>query len=112
MKTYRNPPKNNWAKLCDRPEVSSRNLSSVVAEVFQDVARDGDKALKAYTKRFDGVALDSVVLPPKDIARQAKQVSPNLKRAIDQAYKNIEKFHKIQGLDAKKQTVETMPGVL
>ena len=112
MKTYKNPPKNNWVRLCDRPELSSGNLSQVVAGVFQSVARDGDQALKEYTKRFDGVVLNSIALPPKDIALQAKQVSPTLKRAIDQAYKNIEKFHKIQGLDAKKQIVETIPGVL
>jgi histidinol dehydrogenase len=112
MKLYKNPAKKSWARLCTRPEVASRDLRSIVAEVFQNVAVDGDKALKVYTKRFDGIKLSSIVLSSEEVTVLAKQTPPALRQAIDQAYRNIEKFHKAQELDVKKQSIEMMPGVL
>lgn len=112
MKVYKNPARKNWPKLCARPEVASEDLDPVVADVFQQVAADGDKALKAYTKRFDRVEIDSVLVPAAEITRQAKQIDPRLRQAVDQAYVNIQAFHKAQKLDVKRQLVETMPGVL
>lgn len=111
MRIYKNPAKARWAGLCRRPEAPAEDLRSVVAEVFRAVASDGDKALFDYTERFDKVSLDSVTVPLQEVKRSAGQVPSKLKEAIDRAYDNITKFHESQSPDAKKELVETAPGV-
>ena len=55
MKKFINPPRNNWKKLIARPIISSQEIKSVLEEIFQTVKKNGDMALKKYTKKFDQV---------------------------------------------------------
>lgn len=112
MKIYKNPRKEDWLKLCERPEISSLDLSSLVAEVFGNVRSEGDKALREYTTKFDKVSIDSVLVPPALIKEWANQTDPRLKKAIDKAYNTIRKFHEAQTLNMGKEIVETRKGVL
>jgi histidinol dehydrogenase len=69
----------------------------IVNEVLKDVKKNGDKAVKKYSKKFD---------KPLNCKTQ---VSPEIKEAFQVAAQNIEKFHKAQITTGKE--VETMPGV-
>ncbi|HEX5744325.1 MAG TPA: histidinol dehydrogenase [Candidatus Saccharimonadales bacterium] len=111
MKIYKNPARSRWGGLCARPAKPPRALDAVVAEVFDKVAAKGDEALKAYTRRFDGVSIDKVAMPAGQVERLAGRVSPDLRRAIDQAYENIRKFHQSQE-PTPRESIETFPGVL
>jgi histidinol dehydrogenase len=73
------------------------------------VRHSGDDALRDITLQFDKVSLSSIEVTTGEISQAGKTLSPELKRAIDQAARNVEKFHSAQKRDVL--SVETMPGV-
>ena len=99
------------AKLLSRPALSdSQGLSNTVADIIQQVKNQGDKALLAFTERFDGVKLESLRFNDESLSSFAGQIKPEVKWAIDQAYANIKAFHQAQY--PEDVVVETTPGVV
>ncbi len=109
MKTIKYPLKNDWSELLKRPSFNSAVLESVVKSVLIDVKQNGDAAIKKYTKQFDKVELESLLVSEEEFADAEKNVSIELKQAIQLAKSNIEKFHNAQKEDVK--VVETTDGV-
>lgn len=109
MKTYLYPEKKDWEEILRRPTQEKANLESIVNSVFNDIKTDGDKALKAYTKKFDGASLDSLFVSELELKNSASLISSKLKSAIDNAARNIKTFHKTQISNEKR--VITQPGV-
>ncbi len=66
-------------------------------------------ALFELTKKFDNVSLDNLSVTGKEIAEAVSTLDPKLKKAIQTARLNIEKFHKAQ-LQVPRP-METTPGV-
>ncbi|MBF8149532.1 histidinol dehydrogenase [Winogradskyella sp. F6397] len=110
MKQYINPPKEEWESLLTRPTKSVEVIEDTVDEVFKAVQEHGDKAIKEFTLKFDGVELESNIVSQEEIQSALQLVSEDLKIAIYLAKTNIEKFHSAQ--KTSKVEVETMPGVL
>jgi histidinol dehydrogenase len=110
MQTFINPPAAEWPALqrraasAEAPEVAAR-----VREIFAQVREHGDAALLALTRKFDGAALNSLLVSPEELASAAAHVPPELQAAIRQAKANIEAFHATQR--EAGPLVETMPGV-
>lgn len=95
--------------LLQRPIINSDDIISRVKPIMTQVREEGDEAIKSFTRKFDGVELDSIVLkPPFDLSLM--NIDPQVQTAIDQAFSNIEKFHQAQ-LDKNDLVVETFPGV-
>ena len=109
MKTYKYPNKKDWSDLVTRPELKKETLSQQVQEIIKEVKNKGDEALYNFSEKFDGVALNSLVVSEQEIIDSIKLVPEELKEAIKTAYANIERFHKNQ-LTVEKE-VETTPGV-
>ncbi|MBR9846579.1 MAG: histidinol dehydrogenase [Algicola sp.] len=109
MKTYINPNRNEWSTILKRPTQTVENIEDTVIEIFNDVQRRGDKAISKYTELFDGVKLNTTEVSAEEIEDASKQVSADLKKAIQTAKTNIETFHKAQ--KTKRITVETSKGV-
>ncbi|SDH59243.1 histidinol dehydrogenase [Winogradskyella thalassocola] len=109
MKLYNNPDKSSWLELLQRPTKSVEVIEATVDEIFKEVKEDGDKAIKKYTIKFDGVALETNLVSKAEIEQASKLVNEDLKEAIQLAKSNIEKFHSAQKTD--KVFVETMAGV-
>ena len=103
------PVKETWEVLLQRPTQSVEAIESVVNDVFLAVKQQGDNAIARYTKQFDKVELDSIVVSQKEIDDATAAVSEDLKTAIQQAKSNIEVFHNAQ--KTTKVDVETQPGV-
>jgi histidinol dehydrogenase len=85
-------------------------IEKVVAPILQQVKAQGDTALKEFTLRFDKVALPDIQVTPEEITGAGQQLSPELKKAIGVAKKNIETFHRAQLQQPQK--IETQPGVV
>jgi histidinol dehydrogenase len=99
------------AKLLSRPALEdSQALSDTVANIIEQVKQQGDKALLAFTERFDGAKLESVRFNDDSLSSFASQIKPEVKWAIDQAYANIKTFHQAQY--PEDVVVETSPGVV
>lgn len=109
MKKIQNPKRSDWKTVLERPGQSMDAIEETVNTIFREVRADGDRILKKYTEKFDGVILTNPVVSQSEIERAKRQVSGELKEAIQLAKKNIETFHKAQITD--KIEVETAEGV-
>ena len=105
----KNPARATWESLCERPALAQENLQNLVQEVFSKVKAKGDDAIISFTKKFDKVELTNLCVSNKEILDAEKEISNDLKAAIQLAAKNIEKFH-IAQLPPKIE-VETVSGV-
>ncbi len=104
-----NPPKKEWSGVLQRPVLDAQNLLSKVQEVLDAIREKGDEAVKSYTLSFDQVNLGSLQLSDEQIHQMASSLDPQVKKAIEVAKTNIEKFHQTQLQKVEK--IETMPGV-
>jgi histidinol dehydrogenase len=104
-----NPPKKEWADILQRPVFDAKNLIPMVQEVLNAIQEKGDQAVKDYTLSFDQVNLSSIQLNEDQINQIASTLDSHVKKAIEVAKINIEKFHQTQLQKVEK--IETMPGV-
>tara|TARA_B110000967_G_C18897451_1_gene571809 strand:- start:3028 stop:4311 length:1284 start_codon:yes stop_codon:yes gene_type:complete len=109
MKTIINPPKESWSQLLQRPTKTVDDIEKTVNQIFDDIQRNGDKAVEKYTQLFDGVMPENTVVSLDEIAAAVLLVSEELKQAIILAKKNITVFHNAQ--KTKKVYIETVKGV-
>ncbi|MCU0239735.1 MAG: histidinol dehydrogenase, partial [Pyrinomonadaceae bacterium] len=109
MKIIRYPKKEDWAEILQRPTIETKDLTATVAAILNDVKLNGDNALRQYTKRFDSVELDEILVLENEFETAEKQISDKLKQAINHAKSNIQKFHLSQIEEIKQ--IETTEGV-
>lgn len=103
------PNKESWFSLCERPSFEQNQLEQTVQEVIENVRQNGDKALYDYSLKFDGIELNQFLVSENELEIASKNVSIELKNAIQLAKSNIEKFHLSQGEESK--VIETSKGV-
>lgn len=82
--------------LADRAENISPEIMQAVAEVIANVRKNGDKALKEYTEKFDKVELGSFFISEEEQEKLIAKVPQELREVIDEAAENIFEFHKKQ----------------
>ena len=111
MQQFNNPQRKEWAKLCLRPNVDKSELDEIIQAVYEQVTQDGDDALLAMTKQFDGISLSNMIVDLKDARAEGSSLEVTLRSAIDLAFENIKSFHKAQFV-ADTNSTETIPGVL
>lgn len=109
MRTYKNIPRQNWTNLCQRPNLQSVSLGKIVNEIFEQVQKFGDTAVKKYSLQFDGIEPEQIQVGAEEWDEGINKVPEELKKAIQQAQTNIETFHKAQ--IKGKVSVETEIGV-
>ena len=92
-------------------EIFARNnptasVSNVVADIIATVKKDGDKALRFYAEKFDGVKLDSIEVTEEEWACALEKADEKLVEILKQAAENIRLFHEKQarsGFQIKKE---------
>jgi histidinol dehydrogenase len=68
-------------------------LEPQVRRIINDVRRNGDRALRRYAERWDGLAQNqSVQVPDEEIAAAYKNISPDLRQSLREAAINIRRF--------------------
>jgi len=92
-----------------RSAVEQEDLFTLVNQIFAEIKKDGDKAVKKYSHFFDKVDLEKLEVGEKQLKESIKNVPKDLQNAIKLAKNNIEKFHAAQ--QEKKQIIETSKGV-
>jgi phosphoribosyl-ATP pyrophosphohydrolase/phosphoribosyl-AMP cyclohydrolase/histidinol dehydrogenase len=95
-----------------RPSQKSPDaIMKIITPIIDDVKKNGDKAVLAYTHKFEkATSLTSAILRapfPKELMELPQETI----EAIDTSFENIRKFHAAQR-DEKPLQVETMPGVV
>jgi len=109
MNIIKFPNREDYAKICERPQMDTSQLSAIVEGVLKDIKENGDKAVKAYEEKFDKVSLDSLAVTEAEIAEAEQLVDKRLMDALVLARGNIARFHEAQKFNGEK--VETAPGV-
>jgi len=109
MKLVINPDQKLWAEILQRPTIDANNLLPKVQAILDLVKERGDDAVKECTLSFDQVSLSSIQLSAEQLSEYANALDSNVKKAIEVAKMNIEKFHQTQFQKVEK--METMPGV-
>ena len=109
MKKIYNPQPESWSEICKRPTQTFSDIEETVKQIFKEVQQKGDKAIAKYASFFDGVTLENIQVSPEEIEIAKKEVTAELKEAIQLAKSNIEQFHAAQKTD--KIVVETTIGV-
>lgn len=97
------------AELLRRPHARDAEVREGVQGIIDDVRERGDAALRDYSERFDGVALDDVRVDGSDIEGEFEALGEAQREAMDTARANIERFHAPQRIEP--YDVETGPGL-
>jgi histidinol dehydrogenase len=94
-----------------RGQENLEKIKEDVEKILQDVRANGDKAINAYTQKFDGIDMTNrgIEVSEEEINAAFNQVKPELVEALKKAKGNIEKFHRAQ--IREDWFIETMPGV-
>ncbi len=103
------PQPSKWPELCARPQLELDFLEGTVRNILLRVKQGGDAALKEFNRLYDGAETENLEVTLSEIQAAARIITPELKRAIQTASANIEKFHRSQLQQVTK--VETLPGV-
>ena len=62
MQKFIHPLLSDWDALMQRPTASYSELETLVAEVFNKVAKEGNTAVATYTATFDGLELKDLLV--------------------------------------------------
>ncbi len=95
--------------LVSRRLSDDESVKASVAEIIRRVREEGDRVLYEYEEKFDSSILSSLLVSEEEFEAAEKEVSPELKAAIEVAYGNVYSFHSAQL--PKGEEVETMPGI-
>lgn len=72
------------------------NVTDTVKEIIDNVRKNGDKALYAYSERFDGARLSSLEVSEAEMAEAVSLVEPKFLEILREAAENIRRFHSAQ----------------
>ena len=76
--------------------VPTVDVTGIVEDIIRTVRADGDAALYAYTEKFDGAKLSSLLVSPEEIAEAVELVEPKFIEILKTAAANIRAFHEKQ----------------
>ncbi len=75
---------------------TSFDVADVVADIIDDVRRNGDVALFEYCRKFDKAELNSLEVSEAEIEEAFEAVEPRFIEILKSAAENIKKFHQNQ----------------
>ena len=109
MKKYIYPTKNTWSYLCQRPYIDNNKVSDTVEEILNNVKQNGDSTLLNLARRLDGANIKNLKVSSSEVKLARNLISKKLKRAIQIARSNIQKYHSSQMI--KEPKIETSTGI-
>lgn len=80
------------ARTSEKSEAAELAVSGIIA----DIRQKGDRALKEYTRRFDGVIPASLQVSRDEISAALNEVDPALLTTMYRAAENIRSYHRRQ----------------
>jgi histidinol dehydrogenase len=91
-----------------RPDLGGAAPVEAVREILTEVKKRGDAALREYTERFDGVAVDKLSVDPAALDAALADCAPLLREALEEARAAILTYHRAQLRD---ETMHQREGV-
>ncbi|HPA20102.1 MAG TPA: histidinol dehydrogenase [Verrucomicrobiae bacterium] len=84
--SYRDPDYEAWRQAMGRKATPDATVAAAVAQIILRVRSEGDEALRALTRQFDGVDVDGIRLtdapprPPRQVAAALADAKANIAR--------------------------------
>jgi len=90
--------KKGFDQLIRRKNISFENVESDVRNILKEVKTRGISAVINYSKKYDGFSGSSanIKVSQDEIESATKNITQEIRAAIDIAYRNIKKFHEKQ----------------
>jgi len=82
------------------------NVEGIVADIIENVRKNGDKALLEYCEKFDKAKLETLQVSPQELEEAMGQVAPEFIEILQKAAANIRQFHEKQvrtGFEIRKE---------
>ena len=99
-----------------KPEIEKieddKKVRSSVEEILSNIKKNGDKAIRSYSEKFDDYSPKAFRLTDNEIKECISQVSTKDLDDINFAQEQIRNFAEIQKETMKDVEVETLPGVI
>ena len=80
-------------EILSRNVRGEENVDAAVDAILADVRANGDAALRAYARKFDGAELTDLTVTPAEIDEAMARVDPYFLETLRQAADNIRAFH-------------------
>ncbi len=77
----------------DRSSDTDRDVTAIVADIIDNVRKNGDKAVEEYTIKFDGKAPEFFEVPKEEIEKSVQSCDPEFISTLEKAAANIRDFH-------------------
>ena len=80
--------------ILERRKLIQKNQTIKIKKILSDVQKNGDKAVLKYERKFNK---NNIIVPStKQRNKSIKSLDKKVKKAIDEAYSRIYKFHSLQ----------------
>ncbi len=96
--------------MITRRELDFFKVMDSVREIINSVQRDGDKALKEYTRKFDGANITDIEVEDFEIEDAYSTIDTDIIEALENAAVSIAGFHGSQ-VEPEIQLTEVEPGL-
>jgi len=92
------PDSKKIARILDRNLTADKRVLQTVKSVIRGVKRNRDRALFAYTKKFDGFThtADTITVGREYLLECRKKADPEFLTIVREAKENIERYHRLQ----------------
>ena len=109
MKIYHFPSRSaeqRLARIVKRGLVFQKKELAAVSRMCENVRKNGDQAVIAYTRQFDSarITLRSIQVTEKEFSEATQKVDRTFTRALNRAAANIKRFHEQQRRRSWMQT--------
>ena len=93
-------------RFITRKAVRLAEAEQIVAPILEDVRKRGDEAVLEYARKFDGLEGADLAVPQSQLKSAVDCVSPEFRKALEIAAKNIREYAELQ---LPKETWITFP---
>ena len=76
--------------------VNQDEIQRVVRNIIADVKKDGDRAVKKYTEKFDSIKLKQLLVSKREVEASAKKAGKEFLKALKQSVERVKTFHAFQ----------------
>ena len=80
-------------ELLKREEEDNLEVEEIVRDIIVNIRKNGDKAVKGYTEKFDGAVLDSLKVTKEEIDFALEDVGEEFLNILKEAKENIRVYH-------------------
>ncbi|HEY7493487.1 MAG TPA: histidinol dehydrogenase [Candidatus Tectomicrobia bacterium] len=96
-------------RLLQRAAADVQRVLPQVQAIMEGVRQRGDAAVREFSARFDGVALEDVRVSAREMEAAQRLVPPALRESLHRARENLEQFHRQQL--PREHIHELQPGI-